>query len=172
MNDPLLDGYNEDLLSIKNDTLMSYFYKENREKEGNETPISLLKIKPNRLMRTLATSIHGGISTDPIEQAQRRQKYGSNTLIPDDSYRHKAKKDEYSDINLSKQKSWFSYISDHFSDKTWRMLLICSLVLIISAILEDKGTILDIKNSKWIAGVSLLAVVLLTCLIEICIESK
>lgn len=67
MNDPLLDEYKNDLLDIDKETLMSFFIKENREKEGSEYPMSLMKITISELMRRLNTSKHNGISTDPIE---------------------------------------------------------------------------------------------------------
>lgn len=129
MNDPLLDEYREEPLDVDKQTLMSFFIKENREKEGSEYPMSLMKITLSELMRRLNTSKHNGISTDPAEMKKRKEKYGENTHIPDSYSRHD-NNHEYSDVNLSKDKPLTVYINDFFNDRMWKLLLISSIIFV------------------------------------------
>lgn len=172
MNHPLLEDFKEEFFTIKKETLMSYFYKDNREKEGAELSASLMKLNSDFMLRNLATSIHRGISTDPGEMKLRREKYGSNTLIPDDSYKNKGNENEFVEVNLSSDKTYFMHLKEHFNDRIWGILLILSIFLIIVAVIEDKENIFEIEASKWTIGVSLLIMITFTCLISICIESR
>lgn len=51
MTEPLLDGYPNAELTVDKETLMSFFYKDNREKEGNEQPMALAKMNINELIK-------------------------------------------------------------------------------------------------------------------------
>jgi len=123
MQDPLLEGYNNGSLDVDKELLMSFFYKDNREKEGNEMPISFRKMNIDELMKRLNTSKRHGISGDRDEIKKRRQKYGSNLMIPDTKPR-KTEDNDYVDINLSREKTIFKYIREHFADRMWKVLLL------------------------------------------------
>ena len=74
-------------------------------------------------MKRLNTSKRHGISGDRDEIKKRRQKYGSNLMIPDTKPR-KTEDNDYVDINLSREKTIFKYIREHFADRMWKVLLL------------------------------------------------
>ena len=159
MDRPLLDGYREISLDIDKETLMSIFIKENREKEGWEYPMSLMKFTLSELMRKLNTSKDSGISTNPAEMRKRKDKYGINTLIPDYSTRHE-NNHEYSDVNLSKEKPLTIYIKEFFDDRMWSFLMISSIIFVLIAAIDDNEQLFDIKSANWVIGATLFGMIL------------
>ena len=170
MEEPLLRNQNEISLSVEKELLMSFFYKDNREKEGSELPMALKKMNISDLIRRLSSSRYKGISEDPKEMERRRQKYGTNILIPNNSHRSDSS-GEYSDVNFSKNKSWCTYISDHFKDRIWRLLFLCAFLLIVIAVIEDYKNLLNMKLGDWVIGLTVLFILIVIMLLNIQVES-
>lgn len=147
MQDPLLQGYDQGSLDVDKELLMSFFYKDNREKEGTEMPMSLRKMNIQELMKRLNTSRHGGISSDNQELKKRRKKYGDNLIIPDYTYKDQIGND-YVDVNLSREKSIFTYLVESFHEKIF--LVVSCIVLLIIAILEDINKYGISSQNNWI----------------------
>jgi Ca2+-transporting ATPase len=169
MLDPLLQGYDQGHLDVDKELLMSFFYKDNREKEGTEMPMSLRKMNVQELMKRLNTSRHGGITEDKKELNKRREKYGANVLISD--YSHQDFNDnDYVDVNLSHEKSICTYIFEFFSDKIWRFLLVSCIILLIICILEDVNGSKTNGFHDWVVGVTVLLMIVFIMLINIFIE--
>lgn len=168
MQDPLLEGYEQGGLTVDKKLLMSFFYKDNREKEGVEMPLAFKKMSINEIIKRLNTSAHNGISQDPKEMEARRQKYGVNTIIPDNSYVDKS--GEYADVNLSKDKSLCKYIKEHFDDRIYKILLVCSIMLILISVIEDFHKFLNMKMGNWLIGATFLGLLMTILIIDICIE--
>lgn len=167
MQDPLLQGYEQGKLDVDKELLMSFFYKDNREKEGSEMPMSLRKMNIQELMRRLNTSRHGGISTNNQELKRRRKKYGNNLIIPDYTYKDQIGND-YVDVNLSREKSIFTYLVESCHEKIY--LVISSIVLLIIAILEDINKYGISNDKNWIVGVNVLLMCIFIIVINILVK--